>query len=303
LTAGDLVLRHVKRANDALAQHWPRQAEDLAGFREVFGPALAHVLPIAWPDTVRAEALSSVEGDHQFRLERLLLGRPGQGDQVPALLFHPPGWAGGSAVLAVHAAGKAALIDAPRRRPGALIRELLARGRAVLAVDVFLTGEYHTPAGWAGRDQSIPFFTTYNRTDSAWRVQDVVTALAYLSTRAAGSEVALVGIADAGLWCLLARALAPMLVPSAIDAAGFSGDDASYVERLYVPGLRAAGGLVTALALAAPAPTFIHNTGGAFPLQDVARLYGTLGYPGALVDQDGEATTGAVVAWLSRTPG
>lgn len=301
--AGDLVRQHVERARAVLAHHWPRGAGDLAAFRAAFAPAFAHALPVAWPDAVRAETLDSAEHE-RFTLERLLLGRPGQGDQFPALLFRPHGWAGGSAVLAVHAAGKAALIDAPQRRPGALIRELLARNRAVLAVDVFLTGEYHTPAGRAGRDHSVPFFTTYNRTDTAWRGHDVVTALAYLAERASPANVALVGAGEAGLWCLLARALAPMPVPAVIDADGFLvRDDASYVEQLFVPGLRAAGGLPTALALAAPAPTFIHNTAGNFPLHEIAGVYDALGCPDALADQDGEAAPGAIVEWLSRVPG
>jgi hypothetical protein len=46
---------------------------------------------------------------------------------------------------------------------------------------------------------------TYNRTDTAWRVHDVVTALAYLAEREPRSKSALVGIGEAGLWCLLAR--------------------------------------------------------------------------------------------------
>ena len=304
VSASDLVRQKVKRVGDVLAQHWPTRAEDLTAFREVFGPALAHILPVAWPDTVGAETLGSTEQD-QFVVERLLLGRPRQGDQLPALLFRPVGWNGGSAILAVHAAGKAALIDVPLRRPGALIHELLVRDHAVLVVDVFLTGEYHTPAGRAGRDHSIPFYTTYNRTDTAWRVHDVVTALAYLSERVSRSKLALVGIGDGGLWCLLARALASMPGPSVIDVAGFSiGDDQSYVERLYVPGLRAVGGILTALALAAPAPTFIHNAGGNFPIADISRLYDTLGCPNALAIQEGEAATGAIVEWLSsRMPG
>jgi dienelactone hydrolase len=303
LSVGDVVRQQIRRVGTELARHWPRQPGDLAAFRDLFGPALADILPIAWPDTVRVETLGSVEQD-QYRLERLLLGRPGQGDQVPALLFRSSGCTGGSAVLVVHGLGKAALIDAPRRRPGDLIRELLARNHAVLAVDVFLTGEYHTYAGRAGRDHGAPFFTTYNRTDTAWRVHDVVTALAYLAEREPRSEPALIGIGEAGLWCLLARALAPIPVRSVIDAAGFSiADDASYLERLYVPGLRAVGGLSTALALAAPAPTLIHNAAGKFPLQDVFQLYDTLGCPDALVSRDDEAATEAIVDWLSRNPG
>ncbi len=298
MSARDLVRQLVKRAGDVLAQHWPKRAEDLTTFRAVFGPALAHVLPVEWPDAVAAESIGSTEQD-QFVVERLLLGRPGQGDQLPALLFRPNGWNGGSAILIVHAAGKAALIDARLRRPGTLIRELLAHDQAVLVADVFLTGEHRMPAGRARRDHGIPFFTTYNRTDTALRVHDVVTALAYLTERVSRSRLALVGIGEAGLWCLLARALTPMPVPSVIDVAGFSiGDDQSYVERLYVPGLRAVGGLLTALALAAPAPTFIHNAGGNFPIADISRLYDTLGCPDALVIQEGEVASEAIVERL-----
>jgi dienelactone hydrolase len=300
--AGDLVRQHVERVGDVLARHWPRRADDLAAFRDVFGPALAHVVPVAWPETISVETLGSAEQD-QFRLERMLLGRTGLGDQLPALLFRPPGWTGDAAVLIVHGAGKAALIDAPRRRPGTLIRELLARDRAVLAVDVFLTGEYHTHAGRAGRDHGIPFFTTYNRTDAALRAHDVVTGLAYLAERVSRSSVALIGVGEAGLWCLPARALAPMPVPAVVDVADFSGDDASYVERLFIPGLRGAGGLLTALALAAPAPTFIHNAHGSFPIPEVAGVYAALGCPDALMHQDGEAAPEAIAAWLSRVTG
>jgi dienelactone hydrolase len=199
MRTGDLVRRQVKRVDDVLAQHWPRQADDLAGFRAVFGPALAHILPVAWPDALSVETVGAAEQD-PYVLERLLLGCPDLGDQLPALLFRPAVWTGESAVLAVHGEGKAALIDAAQQRPGALIGELLARGHAVLAVDVFLTGEHYTPAGRAGRDHSIPVFTTYNRTDSAWRAHDVVTALAYLAQRVARSRVALVGMGETGLW-------------------------------------------------------------------------------------------------------
>ncbi len=299
----DLLRHHVNRLSAVQARYRPRRPDDLAAFRNLFGSALAHVLPVAWPDRVWVESLGAVEQD-QYGLERLLLGRPGQGDQVPALLFRPPGWAGGQAVLVVHALGKAALIDAPGNRPGALIRELLARTHAVLAVDVFLTGEYHTYAGRAGRNHGVPFFTTYNRTDTAWRVHDVVTALAYLVERVAGSGVSLVGLGEAGLWCLLGRVSAPLPIRSVIDTAGFSiNDDTSYLERLYVPGLRAVGGLPTALALAAPAPTFIHNTDGRFDVREISTLYAGLGCLDALVEQDDEATSGVIVEWLSGTRG
>ena len=56
----------------------------------------------------------------------------------------------------------------------------------------------------------------------------------------------------AGLWALLALAVAPALARegAAFDRAGFQETDSDYVERLYVPCLRGLGGVPTALALA-----------------------------------------------------
>jgi hypothetical protein len=81
------------------------------------------------------------------------------------------------------------------------------------------------------------------------------------------------------------------------------GDNASYVKRLFIPGLRALGGLLTPLVLAAPAPTFIHNADGGFPCHDIARLYDALGCPAALTVEEGEAAPGAIVEWLSGAAG
>ncbi len=78
-----------------------------------------------------------------------------------------------------------------------------------------------TPLGARRTGQSIRHFTTYNRTDAAHRVQDILTSLAHLSPSNDGHDVDLIGIGDAGLWCLLARAVAPISIRLVVDAARF----------------------------------------------------------------------------------
>jgi dienelactone hydrolase len=113
----------------------------------------------------------------------------------------------------------------------------------VLAIDTFDTG-----AAKANRDMSDRFFTTYNRTDDANRIQDILTAIAYLKTRPEVKTINLVGIDRAGLWCLLAHSLSPEIQNTVADASQFrSQDDQAYLDQLYVPLIRKAGDFRTAL--------------------------------------------------------
>ena len=95
-----------------------------------------------------------------------------------------------------------------RPRGASWVQPLLARGHMVMSIDAFNTG-----AAKARRDMSDPFFTTYNRTDDSHRVQDILTAIAYLEGRPEVARVNLAGVGKGGLWCLLARALAPATPP------------------------------------------------------------------------------------------
>ena len=77
-------------------------------------------------------------------------------------------------------------------------------------------------------------------------------------------------------------------------------EDASYVDRLFIPGLRKAGDFRSALALAAPSPTLIHNAGGVFRASECQDLYRLLGGEDALIVQDTELSPDAIVEWLGN---
>ena len=270
---------------------WPRDAAGQKRFRQEYGPALRWALAAALPERVLAEPGAARERPG-CRQQALTLGRPGAGDRVPAALLVPPGAGRHTATLVVDGAGKQAVTGESGPLP-ALAAGLVASGRLVMAIDCLGIGEArHEPRPEAKH------FTTYNRTDAAERVQDILTALAYLGARRDAGAVELVGLGEAGTWCLLARALAPR-VRCAVDLAGFDPqDDGQFLQRLPIPLLRAAGDLRTAVALAAPGQLLLWNADpGRYTW--ATELYRALGQAPSLTCREGQMKAQDLVTFLA----
>jgi hypothetical protein len=172
---------------------------------------------------------------------RIVLSRPGVGDRIPGI------WVKGSnpPVLVVHPDGA----EAARRTRE--VARLVDAGRSVLMIDAFQTGSAVAP-----RDRSVKNFLTFNRSDDANRVQDVLSALAWLGARLADDKkrssapLRLVGLGKAAVWCLFAAALSQQPVDLQADLGGFTGTDQDYIDSFFVPGIQRAGGLRAARQLA-----------------------------------------------------
>lgn len=270
----------------------PSDSEGLARFRELMAPALQHALAVDSPAPGQVLAVPAPfpkpGAGQEFHL-----GRRGRGDRVPAVLWSPRGKRRNlTATLLVHPEGKAVL-----EAPGASwVRPLLARGHLVMSIDAFNTG-----AAKARRDRSDPFFTTYNRTDVSNRVQDILTGIAYLESRPEVARVNLAGVGKGGLWCLLARALAPRLHRTLVDVSRFSSEeDQAYLEHLEVPVLRRAGDFKTAAMLAPATPLLIHNAGESFDTGWFRQAYELAGETGLLKIEPDELPREQVLAWLTQ---
>ncbi len=203
-----------------LAALRPRDAAGLARFREVLEPGLRHVLAAEYP---AADAIleSPSSSGVKAGVRDLVLGRRGRGDRVPVRVWVAPPDSR-KAVLVVHPDG----IAGASAHEGSLLDPLRRQGFLVASLDAFNTGSARVQ-----RDTSDRFFTTYNRTDDANRVQDILTALAWLKRQPGVRTVSLVGLERAGLWCLLAQALAPGLDAVVADADAFATErDESYLE-------------------------------------------------------------------------
>ena len=105
----------------------------------------------------------------------------------------------------------------------------------------------------------IRHFDSYNRTPASQRVADIVS-----SVRAHPDSV-LIAKGDAALAGLFAAAVAPVRL-AILDVGNFdTSSDAEFVERLYIPGLRRAGDVDTALR-AAGNRAVVHNAGEKFAI-------------------------------------
>jgi dienelactone hydrolase len=209
---------------EGLFDEWRRIAKrqsdisDVAVLRE----RLTYALAADWPKKVN----SDIQG------EQIVLNRDGRGDRIPGLWI--PGRSKGLALVvdpegAVHA-----------RKSGA-VEKLIAAGDSVLLIDAFQTGSAAAP-----RKPHSQFFLTFNKSDDANRVQDILTALRFLNERGPG-PIALVGVGKAAIWTLFAGAVAPVNVKLSGSIADFRGADDDFVNRFFVPGIQRAGGMDAAM--------------------------------------------------------
>ena len=174
------------------------------------------------------------------------------------------------AVLAAalrHALGFGALA-APSSAPAAAPRPsvLLASDQPGVEAALHRAGIHVTRVPFTPFDEAaaanVRYFETYNRTAASQRVADIVEAV-----RRSPSAV-LVADGDAALAALLATAVVPIR-RAILDVGGFDrASDAAFLEHLYIPGLRRAGDLQTAVH-AATGELVLHDAGAAFHVEGV----------------------------------
>jgi dienelactone hydrolase len=188
--------------------------------------------------------------------QSLLLGRKGKEDRVPALWLEPERRTSSALPTLVAHPDGIAWVKASAQAPAGLVKRVLESGGSVLAVDLFQTGSAKAP-----RDKSNRAFTVFNQTDDANRVQDLLTALAYLRSRSNSTAVNVIGLEMAGVWTYFARALSSYPIHLAADLSQFRIDsDEEYLKRFFIPGIRKAGDFRAAAVLNARDRLLVHNT-------------------------------------------
>jgi hypothetical protein len=196
---------------------WIRMSKEQTGNER---ERLTLALDAEWPSQV----LSEIKDD------RIVLGREGRGDRIPGI------WIKGSNPPALIIDPDGA--EAARKTPEAA--RLIQSGRSVLMIDAFQTGSAIAP-----RNRSARMFLTFNKSDDANRVQDILTALAWLHQ----PHTTLVGIGKAAVWTLFAAAVSPEPVELHADLSHFQGNDDDFTTSFFVPGIQRAGGLQAARSL------------------------------------------------------
>ena len=303
----------VNRAKKALEDRKPKNPTELERFRDEMGSVLQHALGLQLPENeeitcVEPEGAFPITYRRNYTVEHLVIGREGVGDAIPAILVSPrPPVESGALTLVVHPVGKARFVDDTaelaarnlltdsRSIPeSGILPGLLTLRHKLLIIDVFGTGEHSDYQ----RQEDTPYFTTYNRTTAALRVQDIVTALRCAANRVDVSEVNLIGLGEAGLWAMLAAGFADV-ANVVVDAAQFDNNmDVVCLETLPIPNLRQAGDFRTAGTLLAPRRLTIYNTGEVFDATWIADVYRVLGASQQLHVEKGMLSEGEVVARL-----
>ncbi len=260
----------IESAKNQVEDLKPTDAASVKRFRKTMLVALKHTLAAAVPPGKDIVVEKVREAAHEeFTAVRLLLGRKGKHEAIPATLLLPRGASVKKvAALIVHPQGKDAVMRMGEP-PSPLAARLLKSGTAVMSIDCFMVGELKT----GERKRTEKHWLTYNRTDLALRVQDILTAIGYLRSRDDVRRVELVGLDAAGVWCLLATALAPEVRRAAIDLDGFPDDRSAWEGECFVPGILRAGSGRVAAALCVPRKILLYDARGKFPTDFVSAAY------------------------------
>jgi dienelactone hydrolase len=219
LPANALDLDGVFRAWRGISQAQTSQIQDATFLRG----RLQQTLAVEIPENVVAD----------LHGQSIVLSRPSRKDRVPGI------WIQGS--------GKPAIVVDPNGSAAALGTDIVSRlrkeRRSIILLDVFQTG-----AAKASRNQEIPKFLTFNVTNDAARVQDIITAIIYL--RKNSSEVEIFATGDAALWSMFAAAVSPIPVALHLKNVPELKSDADYLAHFNIPGILRAGGVTLAERLA-----------------------------------------------------
>jgi hypothetical protein len=183
----------------------------------------------------------------------IVLSRRSNSDRVPGIFIK----GSGKTAIVIDPDGSSAALSSP------LVRRLQSEGGSILLLDVFQVGAARAPrigddslTSAAPADPADdeaqadtlaggPKFLTFNVSVDAARVQDIVTAIAYLRS----VNLDLYASGDAALWSTFAAALSPTQVSLHLEAMPALNSNADYVRHFNVPGILRAGGLSVAQKL------------------------------------------------------
>ncbi|MES1260644.1 MAG: hypothetical protein ABUS49_02825 [Acidobacteriota bacterium] len=172
------------------------------------------------PEKAALARVLGTEWPNEVLSDGSALGRPGAGDRVPYTYIKGKG---APALIIGGSPG-----DAPAGRPA-------------LVIEVFQT-----------RDHSGKHFLAFNRSDDQLRVQDILTALAWLHQKFPATPVELTGIGTAAaIQAEFAAAVSPVPLRLRGDRSAFHGTDEDFLKYFNVPGIQLAGGLAVADRLTA----------------------------------------------------
>jgi dienelactone hydrolase len=278
----------------------PNEAEPMGEYRRILGPALrvmmASRLPAPRQIDAREQGAPKVTG---ATVKGFVIGRRGQGEQVPAVLIEGKK-SSGTIVVWVDQAGKKSLLEGKQLSSAA--KTILDKGAAILAVDVFGTGELSAPKATAVNEVFAGYTFGYNRPLLSQRVHDILTAVAFARKQQGVKKVHLIGNGKAGPWVLLARGLCgDSVARTAADVNKFRFDSVrKMTDEMMLPGALKYGGLPALAGLSAPGELHLHNQRGTGMGQWLKPAYKAAGAGDKLVTSGEKLPAEKLIDWLLK---
>ncbi len=258
------LLRYVTGESDRqIAALTPKDAESLAGFREIVGGAFETMIGRRLEKVGPIERRKIEELDRDgYRCRKDLLRSRQHGEELPVVSFSLRRTSPNrQVVIWIDGQGKSALVDAQGRIVPE-IRQLLDAGMTILSADLLYQGEFlvHGKPLAEGRASTNPraftgFTFGYNHPLFAQRVHDILTLVSFARSDQFGSAlIHLVGVNGAGPLVAAARAMAGAAVDgAAVETGGFRfANLESYRDVDFLPGAVKYGDLPALLALSVP---------------------------------------------------
>ncbi|MFN4261126.1 MAG: alpha/beta hydrolase family protein [Gemmataceae bacterium] len=282
-----------------LAALSPKDAKSWQEFQRIIGTALRVMVNDRLPagDQVAARTVGPPEERHGARWQRLILGRAGANEQVPAVRLQGKEF-NGTVVLWVHPDGKSTLLRDGKLSPDAA--RILESKAAILALDVLGTGEFGTWTTQPVNADYAGYTYGYNRTLLANRVHDILTALAYARNQEDTTTLHLIGFDKAGPWVVLARALSGDAVTrTAANLNSFRFEQVqTTADEMMLPGALKYGGLPAFAALCAPGELYLHGTRDTGTAALTKAAYAAAGQPDRLRQSEDQVSPARLIAWL-----
>lgn len=274
----------------------PTDGDSFKHFREIVGGALETIVgrELPPPDAVARETIAT-EDRGEFFLSKDLIRQTQHGEELPAVWLYPQRASrNGQLIIWVDGQGKQGLFDADGA-PRAEIQTLLAKGFAIVGIDLFMQGEFLADGHpisqtrvHAGPQPAAGYTFGYNHPLFIQRVHDVMTVAAVARDGEESPAIHLVGVHGAGPIVAAAGAqLGDAVVKRIVDTDDFRfASIRSYRDVNFVPGSVKYGDLPAILALSAPHPLWIAGEGGTLP-ELVAATYQAAGSDGNVRAIDG----------------
>jgi dienelactone hydrolase len=301
-TDSNKLRRYMTESSDKqFAGIMPKDTATLNQIRHIVGTALRVMIGDRLPpgEAVESRQTRLVRLGPDVVCDQLILGRRGHGEQIPALWVRGNKF-NGTVVVWIHPSGKASLFQDVKLAPAA--KQILDSAAAILAPDVFMTGEFNGAKLPAVDKRYAGYTFGYNRPLLANRVHDILTTVACARAIEGAKEVHLASFEAAGPWVVLARALCGNAVArTAIDMHQFRFENVrSNDDEMMLPGALKYGGLPAFAALCAPGELLLHNTRGLTVDEWTESAYQAAGSPHALTALAEKASPEAVTNWLLR---